>query len=153
MTDKDQADQVVSIFLRFKDCIRKYKQRVTGGKKSFIVLGSLLEYQLRTGRPVSVTEISRISGLALPNVSRLLVPLEQDGLICREKTGRTVSVIITEKGDAMLKSQWTEIIEDIKTALSNLSDEEYSAFTSAGEKILSSLEANFKNKSAGEEAC
>ena len=60
------------------------------------------------------------SGLAMPNVSRLLVPLEQEGLICREKNGRTVSVIITQKGNAALEERSAEMRRYITAALNAL---------------------------------
>ncbi len=153
MTDENGADRIIAVFLRLKDCMRKCRQKLSGGKNTFIVLGSLTEYEKRTGRHVTVSEISRISGLALPNVSRLLVPLEQEGLICREKNGRTVSVIITQKGNAALEERSAEMRRYITAALNALTDEEYAAFASASEKILFSLENNLENTTAGDSAC
>ena len=93
------ADRVVSLFLRLKDCARKYKQLTENRGKTFIILASLREYELKNGRHLTVGDIAENSGLALPNVSRLLAPAEKQGLIRREKCGRNVNVTLTEEGE------------------------------------------------------
>ena len=120
---RESAERAASMLLRYKDCMRRYKSRTEDRGRKFKVLGSLREYEIRNGSPVTVSEISRDSGLAMPNVSRLLKPFERDGLIRREKRGRTVYV--TERA----------------------------AFLSAGEKILQALENNPEILSAGENRC
>lgn len=73
------ADRVVSLFLRLKDCARKYKQLTENRGKTFIILASLREYELKNGRHLTVGDIAENSGLALPNVSRMLAPRGKAG--------------------------------------------------------------------------
>lgn len=150
---RESAERAASMLLRYKDCIRRYKSRTEDRGRKFKVLGSLREYEMRNGSPVTVSEISRDSGLAMPNVSRLLKPFERDGLIRREKRGRTVYVTITPKGNEVLEAQREIFISDIAAALGILTDAERDAFLSAGEKILQALENNPEILSAGDNRC
>ena len=145
MDEVKDAEFVVSLMLRMRACVRKYKSHSDDGGKIFTILGSLRDYETRTGRPVTVSEIARHSGLALPNVSRLLKPLEEDGYIRREKQGRTVSVIITAKGEHTLMQHRKEFISDVAEALGALSDEERKIFLTCNEKMLAQLEKKTEN--------
>ena len=144
MDEVKDAEFVVSLMLRMRACVRKYKSHSEDGGKIFTILGSLRDYETRTGRPVTVSEIARHSGLALPNVSRLLKPLEEDGYIRREKQGRTVSVIITAKGEHTLVQHRKEFISDVAEALGALSDEERKIFLPATKKCLQGLKRKQK---------
>lgn len=133
--------RVVSLFLRLKDCARKYKQLTENRGKTFIILASLREYELKNGRHLTVGDIAENSGLALPNVSRLLAPAEKQGLIRREKCGRNVSVTLTEEGEKKLAGLFDGFMRDIALALDALTPEETEAFATGFEKILDSFES------------
>ena len=135
------ADRVVSLFLRLKDCARKYKQLTENRGKTFIILASLREYELKNGRHLTVGDIAENSGLALPNVSRLLAPAEKQGLIRREKCGRNVNVTLTEEGEINLAGWLDDFWRDIALALKALTPEETEAFATGFEKILDSFES------------
>lgn len=135
------ADRVVSLFLRLKDCARKYKQLTENRGKTFIILASLREYELKNGRHLTVGDIAENSGLALPNVSRLLAPAEKQGLIRREKCGRNVNVTLTEEGEKKLAGWLDDFWRDIALALKELTPEETEAFATGFEKILDSFES------------
>ena len=145
MDEVKDAEFAVSLMLRMRACVRKYKLHSDDGGKIFTILGSLRDYETRTGRPVTVSEIARHSGLALPNASRLLQPLEEDGDLGREKQGRTVSVIITAKGEHTLVQHRKEFISDVAEALGALSDEERKIFFTCSEKMLAQLEKKTEN--------
>lgn len=134
-------DRVVSLFLRLKDCARKYKQLTENRGKTFIILASLREYELKNGRHLTVGDIAENSGLALPNVSRLLAPAEKQGLIRREKCGRNVNVTLTEEGEKKLAGWLDDFWRDIALALKALTPEETEAFATGFEKILDSFES------------
>ena len=134
------ADRVVSLFLRLKDCAREYKQLTENRGKTFIILASLREYELKNGRHLTVGDIAENSGLALPNVSRLLAPAEKQGLIRREKCGRNVNVTLTEEGEKKLAGWLDDFWRDIALALKALTPEETEAFATGFEKILDSFE-------------
>lgn len=135
------ADRVVSLFLRLKDCARKYKQLTENRGKTFIILASLREYELKNGRHLTVGDIAENSGLALPNVSRLLAPAEKQGLIRREKCGRNVNVTLTEEGEKKLAGWLDDFWRDIALTLKALTPEETEAFATGFEKILDSFES------------
>ena len=133
--------RVVSLFLRLKDCARKYKQLTENRGKTFIILASLREYELKNGRHLTVGDIAENSGLALPNVSRMLAPAEKQGLIRREKCGRNVNVTLTEEGEKKLAGRLGDFWRDIVLALKALTPEETEAFATGFEKILDSFES------------
>lgn len=133
--------RVVSLFLRLKDCARKYKQLTENRGKTFIILASLREYELKNGRHLTVGDIAENSGLALPNVSRLLAPAEKQGFIRREKCGRNVNVTLTEEGEKKLAGWLDDFWRDIALALKALTPEETEAFATGFEKILDSFES------------
>lgn len=133
--------RVVSLFLRLKDCARKYKQLTENRGKTFIILASLRECELKNGRHLTVGDIAENSGLALPNVSRMLAPAEKQGLIRREKCGRNVNVTLTEEGEKKLAGWLDDFWRDIALALKALTPEETEAFATGFEKILDSFES------------
>lgn len=140
MENKERTERALSLILRMKDCIRRNRMRSEDNGKTFLVLSSLSEYQGRIGRPATVSEIAHITGLALPNVSRLLTPIEQQGLIERVKEGRSVSVIITEQGSAVLEQQRGTLLGGLEQALEVLSDEEAETYFAINEKLINELE-------------
>ena len=133
--------RVVSLFLRLKDCARKYKQLTENRGKTFIILASLREKKKKNGRHLTVGDIAENSGLAQPNVSRLLAPAEKQGLIRREKCGRNVNVTLTEEGEKKLAGWLDDFWRDIALALKALTPEETEAFATGFEKILDSFES------------
>mgnify|MGYP005803790859 FL=1 len=133
--------RVVSLFLRLKDCARRYKQLTEHRGETFIILASRREDELKNGRHLTVGDIAENSGLALPNVSRMLAPAEKQGLIRREKCGRNVNVTLTEEGEKKLAGWLGDFWRDIVLALKALTPEETEAFATGFEKILDSFES------------
>lgn len=124
MTEQECANRAASIILQAKDCIRRYKLREGEKDRAFMLLGGLREHESRTGQPVTITEMARVSGLAVPNVSRLIKPYEEAGLLRREKQG-----------------------------LSVLGEEERGIFLACGEKLLAKLEEHLQRQDTGENGC
>mgnify|MGYP005772063073 FL=1 len=153
MTERESAERAASMILRARDCVRRYKNHTREHGRIFMILGGLREYENRTGHPVTITEIARHSGLAVPNVGRLLKPLEEAGLLRREKQGRTVHVAITPQGDALLAEQREDFLRDVTASLSALDERERDIFLACGEKLLARLEEHLKNQSAGDIGC
>ena len=152
MDNTVKAEQIISLMLRLKDCLKKYSQQCDCGK-NIMILGSLYEYERRLGRPESVSEIAHASGLALPNVSRLLVPLELEELITREKNGRKVSVIITENGRERLKECWSGLVSLMALAIEGLDPADCGNFIRTGGEIAAYIEGNYRKSSAGGNEC
>lgn len=153
MDEREGAEYAASMILRARDCVRRYKMHAGGNGKRFMILGSLRERENRTGRPTTVTEMACATGLALPNVSRLLKPLEEEGLLRRERQGRTVHVVITPAGDALLAARKQDFVRDIGIALGALTDEERSSFLTCCEKLLMRLEEHLQKQETGGSAC
>lgn len=145
-----ESEQLIALMLRMNDCLRRYKQQADSGK-TFMILGSLREYERRRGRPVTVTEIAHASGLALPNVSRLLTPIEQAGFIDRVKNGRTVNVVVTDEGNRRLNDFWNGFSGIIAGALGTLTERQRKDLLESGGKVADYLEQNIKNQSAGDD--
>ena len=153
MDEREGAEYAASMILRARDCVRRYKMRTGENGKQFMILGSLRGRDNRTGRPTTVTEMARATGRALPNVGRLLKPLEEEGLLRRERQGRTVHVVITPAGDALLAAQREDFVRDICVALGALTNEERDIFLASCEKLLTRLEEHLQKQSTGGSAC
>ena len=153
MTEQECANRAASIILQAKDCIRRYKLREGEKDRAFMLLGGLREHESRTGQPVTITEMARVSGLAVPNVSRLIKPYEEAGLLRREKQGRTVHIAITPKGEELLARRKKAFAENIAAVLSVHGEEERGIFLACGEKLLAKLEEHLQRQDTGENGC
>ena len=67
-------------------------------------------------------------------------PEEFEEIKERVKEGRSVSIIITEQGNAVLADQRDVMLEGLGRALGELGDDELETYFAITEKILSSLE-------------
>lgn len=132
------TERAAALFFRFKDSMHRLKP--PGSGNLFTVLGGLAEFEARFKRPVTISEIARFSGLAISNVSRLLRPFEEKGLIQKVKSGRTVSVAVTREGHRVLDGFNRNFMQDIALALSALSEDECESFISCGEKMMNKLD-------------
>lgn len=146
MEQFDNAEKIVSAFFRLKDCLRRYRQTASGIDRKFIILGSLREYETTHGRPVTMTEIARTTGIALPNVSRVLAPLEREGYIVRRKNGRTVSVVTTVRAEEELQKQWLVLLQEINEALGPLDEGTKQSFLDGLNCIVEGFEAIIKKR-------
>ena len=146
MPDENPAERALSLMFRFKDCLRKLRARADDRDKKIIMLAGLREYELRNGSPVTMSEIANRSGLKLPNVCRLLQPFESDGLVQREKRGRTVYIAVTQKGNEALKERYGKFLDELQRDVFEMLDEEEAQNFLAGlEKIIRQLEKKCKN--------
>ena len=143
MSGTESAERAVSLFFRLKDSMHRFKS--LDADKTFAVLGGLRELESRLQRPLTISEIARFSGLAVPNVSRVLRPLEQRGLTARVKRGRTVNVVITAAGYETLEKHRQNFIKKIAAALNALDENERELFLSCAEKMLDVLEKSDNN--------
>lgn len=146
MEQFEDAEKIVSAFFRLKDCLRRYRQTASGIDRKFIILGSLREYETMHGRPVTMTEIARTTGIALPNVSRMLAPLEREGYIVRRKNGRTVSVVTTVRAEEELQKQWLVLLQEINEALGPLDEGTKQSFLDGLNCIVEGFEAIIKKR-------
>ncbi len=145
MADENPAERALSLMFRFKDCLRIIKARADGKDKKILMLAGLREYELNNKSPVTMSEISARSGLKLPNVCRLLQPFESEGLVRREKRGRTVYVTVTEQGTAALKDRYGRFLEEMqRDVFSALDEGEAQTFLACMEKIVMQLEKKAK---------
>ena len=139
MTKDKQIDGFVNAYLDFIESLRRVEPLSGEDARKFLVLFNVRQYEKEYGKPLTISDISRISGMALPNVSRFLRPLEENGCIARKREGRTVYLTITEKGDAMLLERFTNMRSVIGEMLDGLTDEEILQYLSISEKICSRL--------------
>lgn len=145
MQDETSAKRALSLTFRLRDCLRILKARADDEDKKLIMLAGLREYELNNGNPVTMSKISERSGLKLPNVCRLLQPFESDGLVRREKRGRTVYVTVTEKGIDVLKERYGRFITELqRDVFSALDEGEAQTFLACMEKIVMQLEKKAK---------
>lgn len=143
--DRDNyTDRAASLFFRFKETMQRILP--SGSGKIFSVLGGLHEFERRHGRPLTISEMARFSGLAVPNVSRLLKPFEEKDLVKKVKHGRKVSIVLTEKGKNVLAQSGQKFIANIADAICALSESERAAFLTSSEKILDYLERKEETK-------
>lgn len=146
MEQFDDAEKIVSAFFRLKDCLRRYRQTASGIDRKFVILGSLREYEATHGRPVTMTEIARTTGIALPNVSRVLAPLEREGYIARRKNGRTVSVVTTVRAEEELQKQRLVLLKEVHEALEPLDDDKKQSLVDGLNCIIDGFEGIIKQR-------
>lgn len=146
MPDETAAERTASLVFRLRDCMRILRAHADDSEKRIFGLLGLHEYEQCNGSPMTMSEIARKSGLQLPNVGRLLHPFEEDGLIRRDKRGRTVYVSVTEKGKELLEKSYGLFLGDLqRDVLSALDDGELQVFLGCFEKIVAQLEKKAKN--------
>ncbi len=97
--------------------LRKYK-----------LLKGIRDYEQKNRKHITLTDISKEAGIALPNVSRYLKPFEEAGYIKREKKGRSVSICITPKGNGVLAGHLMDIMKHITLLLNSFPEDELSDF-------------------------
>lgn len=146
MPEETPAERALSLMFRLRDCLRILRARADDKDKKIIMLAGLREYELTNGSPMTMSEIAKRSGLKLPNVCRLLQPFESDGLVQREKRGRTVYVTVTEKGIAALKECYGKFLDELQRDIfAALDNDEAQTFLLSFEKIILQLEKKAKN--------
>lgn len=139
MTKDKQVNSFISAYLELNKSLKKVEPLSDEDSRKFLVLFNVRQYEKEYGKPLTISDISRISGIALPNVSRFLRPLEENGCIARKREGRTVYLTITERGNALLLERFTNMRAVIGEMLDGLTDEEISQYVSINEKICSRL--------------
>lgn len=142
MADAINTERFLSILFRFNDLVRIYRSKHSKNGRTFMALYELRHYNEEHEKPITMTEVSQITGLAPPNVCRLLKPLEQAGYVCREKCGRVVSVIVTEKGETFINEQQQIIKQLVSSAVESLTEEEFDNYIACSEKIISAMQEN-----------
>ena len=147
MADATSAKMALSLTFRLRDCLRILRAKDKDTDKKIVILAGLREYELNNGSPVTMSEISERSGLKLPNVCRLLQPFESDGLVQREKRGRTVYVTVTEEGNAVLKERYGRFLDELQRDIfSALDEQEAQTFLACMEKIVAQFEKKARNQ-------
>ena len=145
MADETTAERAASLGFRLRDCLRILKAQAGDNDRKMIILAGLREYELNNESPVTMSEISARSGLKLPNVCRLLQPFESEGLVRREKRGRTVYVTVSEQGKAVLKDSYGRFLEGLQQDVFSALDEgEAQTFLDCMEKIVLKFEKKAK---------
>ncbi len=148
---KQDAERAAKLLLRIREGVQRYKLMNGEASRKFAVLAGLADYERRTGRPVTMTQIATTLGMALPNVGRMLRPFEEEGTIVRKRQGRTVCVQITPAGQKLLDRQHDVFLQDAAEALSVLGEEERSLFLACGEKVIAKLDEQLRKRR--EEVC
>ncbi|MCD8040358.1 MAG: winged helix-turn-helix transcriptional regulator [Clostridia bacterium] len=120
-------------------CAIKHSQPLGEESRKFLVLSNIHDYEVQNGRQITISDISKISGMAVPNVSRFLRPLEESGYIERQRIGRTVYLHVTTDGDQVLAAKFKEISDILRVTLDGLSEEKIEIYLKCGEKICTAL--------------
>lgn len=127
---------VRAIDLNSKQLVRDYG--VTGPQ--FVTLRAIA----RLG-PIPVTVLARAVNLSQPTVTGILLRLEQQGLIRRErddKDRRAVTSTITTRGVAVLRETPTLLEDRFRKELSRLADWEQTQTLSTLQRIAAMMEAD-----------
>ncbi len=125
---------VRAIDLQSKQLIRDYK--VTGPQ--LVTLRKIA----RTG-PISVTALAREVNLSQSTVTGILLRLEQQGLVKRERKDddrRTITSTITLKGTAVLKDTPTLLEDRFRRQLSAMKEWEQTQMLAALQRIAAMME-------------
>ncbi len=124
MPGKDRADRFSALFIDISDEARNLFPQPSAAGRQVFVLRRIRDFESENGQSLIATDIGKMANMAPPNISRLLKPLEEDGLIEREKDGRNSNLHITKKGDEFLARHDEELAQSINDILARFSDEE-----------------------------
>ena len=137
--ENDKISHAFALLLELRLIMHKFAI-LTKRQGSAFALANLREFELRNGRHATITDLVKLTGRAMPNVCRLLRPLEEKGLLRREKEGRSVCVRITPAGEAELERLRQKSDAMLTRALSAVPEEEQSRFFANCNAALSSLD-------------
>ena len=122
MDEREGAEYAASMILRARDCVRRYKMHAGENGKQFMILGSLRERENRTKRPITITEMARATGLALPiTIARAMVE-NAPMLILDEATSNVdtrTEEIIQRAMDALTKGRTSFVIAHRLSTIKN----------------------------------
>ena len=139
MVTEEQVTRFVTAFLTMSENVRKSGVYNDDMSRQICVLSGISNFQRQKGRPMTITDVSNVTGMALSNVSRFLRPLEERGLIMRKKEGRTIYLNITAEGERLFNEKVAAVRGILYSMLGALSDEEAEIFLSCSEKLSKAL--------------
>ncbi|MCD7729444.1 MAG: winged helix-turn-helix transcriptional regulator [Clostridia bacterium] len=137
-TDQD-VKRFTRTFVDLSESIRLLEPFNSEDTRKIHVLRFIRGFSEKNGRQITISDISRQTGIAMPNVSRFLRPLEESGYIERQRIGRNVYMHITADGDQLLAAKIEEASVILKQMLDTLLEEELSVYVNCSEKISSAL--------------
>lgn len=139
MATDEQITRFVHAFLSMSENMRKSGVYNDDMLRQLCVLHNIRNCQAQNGRRMTITDVSNVTGMALSNVSRFLRPLEERGLIEREKEGRTIYLNITAAGERLFDERVAAVRKILHEMLGALSEEEADIFLSYSEKFSETL--------------
>ncbi len=107
--------------------------------RKFVLLKGIRDYEVHNRKHITISDISKASGMALPNVSRYLKPFEEAGYIGREKNGRIVSIFLTAKGNSFLAGHMLDTIKDFTLLLNSYPEEDLPELLSQCQKFSETI--------------
>ncbi|MCD8308190.1 MAG: MarR family winged helix-turn-helix transcriptional regulator [Clostridia bacterium] len=96
--------------------------------RKYKLLKGIRDFEQKNRKHITLSDISKATGMALPNVSRYLKPFEEAGYIKREKNGRSVCICITPKGNGVIAGHLMDIMRHITLLLNSFPEDELPDF-------------------------
>ncbi|MCD8372133.1 MAG: ArsR family transcriptional regulator [Clostridia bacterium] len=139
MTNEEDLKRFIKSFMEITQSLRSTDFYDRENSKKLHALQAIHKFEEENGKQMTISDISRITGIAMPNVSRFLRPLEESGYIERQRIGRTVYLHITADGDQLLAAKMAEMSDYLSEMLEALTEEEKAAYLTCSEKISAAL--------------
>lgn len=150
MAKEEDLDRFIKYFLDMTNSLRGADFYDKENTRKLHALVAIHNFEINSGKQITISDISRITGIAMPNVSRFLRPLEEGGYVERQRIGRTVYLHITADGDQLLAAKLDEMGSYLSEMLDVLDEEETAIFLNCSEKISAALHNIIEQNKTGD---
>ncbi len=150
MASEKDIKHFANTFMDISENIQKVVPINEPERRKYKLLRGIRDYEKRTRKHITLSDISRFSGIALPNVSRYLKPFEEAGYIRREKNGRSVSIILTPKGNSVIAGHILDIMKHITLLLNSFPEDELPDFLEKCDRFSETIHNIADRKNTGE---
>ncbi|MCD8286165.1 MAG: winged helix-turn-helix transcriptional regulator [Clostridia bacterium] len=128
MASEKDIKHFANTFIDITENIQKVVPVKETELRKYRLLRGIRDYEQKNRKHITLTDISKASGIALPNVSRYLKPFEEAGYIRREKSGRSVCICITPKGNSVIAGHLMDVVRHITLLLNSFPENELPDF-------------------------
>lgn len=150
MASEKDIKHFANTFVDITENIRKVVPVSEAELRKYRLLKCIRDYEKKNRKHVTLSDISRTTGMALPNVSRYIKPFEEAGYIKREKSGRTVSICLTPKGNSVIAGHMMDIVKHITLLLNSFPEDELPDFLEKCDRFSETIHSIADRKNTGD---
>ncbi|MCD8295377.1 MAG: MarR family winged helix-turn-helix transcriptional regulator [Clostridia bacterium] len=150
MASEKDIKHFANTFMDITENIQKVVPVKESELRKYRLLKGIRDYEKKYRKHITLSDIAHQSGMALPNVSRYLKPFEEAGYIERQKSGRTVFLCITAKGNSVIAGHLMDIVRHITLLLNSFPEDELPDFLEKCDKFSETIHNVAEKKNTGD---